>query len=188
VTANSPINDILTMDTKQHACRSYVIAAKIPKGVLPYCLWWDTGNEDSKLVSQQHHYVRLENFDDKYDLLISGSQDHKTGQHDVDSISQAALYDRLEARTRNHFPMIEDISYRWSGQITEPMDSLGFMGKNPDDTNIYVITGDSGNGMTHTTIGAMIICDCIMGIKNKWEDLYSPSRITLKTAEDFINQ
>lgn len=188
VATNSPINDTLTMHTKQHAYRSYVIAAKVPKGQLPYCLWWDTGDQESKWVSQPYHYVRLENFDDKYDLLISGGEDHKTGQADEEGISQSARYDRLEAWTRGYFPMMDDVAYRWSGQVIEPVDSIGFMGKNPGDDNIYIITGDSGNGMTHTTIGAMIICDSIMGRKNKWEDLYSPSRITLKTAGDFMKE
>ncbi|HEX8016860.1 MAG TPA: FAD-dependent oxidoreductase, partial [Flavobacterium sp.] len=189
VATNTPINDTLTIHTKQHAYRTYVIAGKIVKGLLPYSLWWDTGNQKSKWVSQPYHYVRLENYDDKYDLLISGGEDHKTGQADEEDISQAERYDRLEAWTRNYFPMLEnDLSYRWSGQVMEPVDSLGFMGKNPGDDNIYIITGDSGNGMTHTTIGAMIICDSIMGIKNKWEELYSPSRITLKTAGDFVKE
>jgi len=188
VATNSPINDILTMHTKQHSYRSYVIGGKIPKGQLPHCLWWDTGDQNSKWVPQPYHYVRLESFDKKYDLLIAGGEDHKTGQADEEDISESARYDRLEAWTRSHFPMMEDLSYRWSGQIIEPVDSLGFMGKNPGDDNIYIITGDSGNGMTHTTIGAMIISDSIMGIKNKWEDLYSPSRITLKTAGDFIKE
>jgi len=62
------------------------------------------------------------------------------------------------------------------------------MGKNPGDDNIYIITGDSGNGMTHTTIGAMIIRDAIIGIKNKWEDLYNPSRITFNTTGDFLKE
>lgn len=188
VATNTPINDTLTMHTKQHAYRSYVIGGKIPKGQLPYSLWWDTGDQDSKWVAQPYHYVRLESYDDQYDLLISGGEDHKTGQADEDGISQSARYDRLEAWTRNYFPLLDDISYRWSGQVMEPVDSLGFMGKNPGDDTIYIITGDSGNGMTHTTIGAMIICDSIMGIKNKWEDLYSPSRITLKTAGDFVKE
>jgi glycine/D-amino acid oxidase-like deaminating enzyme len=43
VATNSPVNDTLTMHTKQHAYRTYVIAGKLPKGRLPYCLWWDTG-------------------------------------------------------------------------------------------------------------------------------------------------
>lgn len=188
VATNSPINDTLTMHTKQHAYRTYVIAGKVPKGLLPYCLWWDTGDQESRWVSQPYHYVRLENFDDQYDLLISGGEDHKTGQADEEGISQSMRYERLEAWTRYHFPMMDDITYRWSGQVLEPVDSLGFMGKNPGDDNIYIITGDSGNGMTHTTIGAMIICDSILGVKNKWEDLYAPSRITLKTTGDYIKE
>jgi Rieske Fe-S protein len=176
------------MHTKQYAYRTYVIAAKIPKGTLPYSLWWDTGDMNSKWVSQPYHYVRLESFDDEYDLLISGGEDHKTGQSDDENITESARYDRLEAWTRSYFPMIDDIDYRWSGQIMEPVDSIGFMGKNPGDENIYIITGDSGNGMTHATIGARIISDSIVGIKNKWEDLYSPSRITLKTAVDFLKE
>lgn len=188
VATNSPINDTFTMHTKQHAYRTYVIAGKVAKGILPYCLWWDTGDLDSKWVSQPYHYARLEHFNEQYDLLIVGGEDHKTGQADEEEISQASRYDRLEAWTRYHFPMLEDITYRWSGQVLEPVDSLGFMGKNPGDDNIYIITGDSGNGMTHTTIGAMIICDNIMGIKNKWEDIYSPSRITLKTSGDYIKE
>ncbi|WP_348825077.1 FAD-dependent oxidoreductase [Flavobacterium aestuarii] len=188
VAANSPINNIVTMHTKQYAYRSYVIAGKIPKGILPYSLWWDTGDAESKWVSQPYHYVRLENFDEQYDLLIAGGEDHKTGQSDEENISESARYDRLEAWARSYFPMIDDIDYRWSGQIIEPVDSLGFMGKNPGDDNIYIITGDSGNGMTHATIGARIISDSIAGKKNKWEELYSPSRITLKATGDFLKE
>jgi glycine/D-amino acid oxidase-like deaminating enzyme/nitrite reductase/ring-hydroxylating ferredoxin subunit len=188
VATNSPINDTLTMHTKQYAYRTYVIAGKVPKGTLPNFLLWDTGNQESKWVSQPYHYVRLENLDEQYDLLISGGEDHKTGQEEVEGITQDERYKRLEAWTRHFFPMIGDIAYKWSGQVMEPIDSLGFMGKNPGDENIYIITGDSGNGMTHTTIGAMIICDSIMGVKNKWADLYSPSRITLKTTGDFIKE
>jgi len=62
------------------------------------------------------------------------------------------------------------------------------MGKNPGDENIYIITGDSGNGMTHATIGALLIHDSIQGIQNPWEKLYSPSRITLNTAKDFVKE
>ncbi|WP_456311702.1 FAD-dependent oxidoreductase [Pseudomonas shirazensis] len=188
VATNTPVNDTFTMHTKQAAYRSYVIAGKVPKGQLPYSLWWDTGDLDSKWVSQPYHYVRLENFDDEYDLLISGGEDHKTGQADEEGISIFERYERLESWTRNYFPMLEDITYRWSGQVMEPVDGLGFMGKNPGDDTIYIITGDSGNGMTHATIGAMIISDLILGIKNKWEELYSPSRITLKSAGDFFKE
>ncbi len=188
VATNSPINNIVKMHTKQHAYRTYVIAGKIPNGSLPYSLWWDTGDQESKWNTQPYHYVRLEKYDDQYDLLISGGEDHKTGQADEENLTATERYMKLEAWTRNYFPMLDDISYKWSGQVIEPVDSLGFMGKNPGDDNIYIITGDSGNGMTHATIGAMIVSDIISGIKNKWEDLYSPARITLRTTGEFLKE
>ena len=40
--------------------------------------------------------------------------------------------------------------------------------------------------MTHATLGGMIITDSIRGIPNRWQELYSPSRITLSTAIDFL--
>ena len=53
----------------------------------------------------------------------------------------------------------------------EPIDSLAFIGRNPlDSDNVYVATGDSGNGMTHGTIAGMLITDLIMGRKNPWAD------------------
>ena len=188
VATNSPVNDIVTMHTKQAAYRSYVIAAKVPKGILPYTLWWDTGNMDSRWVSQPYHYVRLEALDAEFDLLISGGEDHKTGQADEEHVPEQDRYFQLEQWTRQHFPQVQDIAYYWSGQVMEPVDSLGYMGKNPGDENVYIITGDSGNGMTHATIGAMIINDLINGVENPWASLYSPSRITLNTAKDFVEE
>ena len=188
VATNSPINDLVTMHTKQHAYRTYVIAGKVAKGKLPPALWWDTGNAKSKWVSEPYHYARLEQLDDQHDLLIVGGEDHKTGQAEAEDITEAARYERLETWARKYFPELLGIEYRWSGQVLEPVDSLGFMGKNPGDENIYIITGDSGNGMTHTTIGAMIINDLINGAENRWADLYSPARITLGTTGDYLSE
>jgi len=188
VATNTPINDLFTMHTKQHAYRSYVIGCKVKKGSLPYVLWWDTGDADSEWTSQPYHYVRLEEFDESYDLLIAGGEDHKTGQADEEHLPETERYHKLEAWTRQHFPAIEEVTYKWSGQVMEPIDSLGYMGKNPGDENIYIITGDSGNGMTHTTIGAKIITDIIAGRENPWQELYSPSRITLNVAGDYLKE
>lgn len=188
VATNSPVNDRVTMHTKQHAYRTYVIAAKIPKGQLPYAMWWDTGNMDSQWVAKPYHYVRLEPLDEQFDLLISGGEDHKTGQADEEHIAEEQRYERLILWTKAHFPYFQDIDYKWSGQVLEPVDCLAFIGKNPGDDNIYIITGDSGNGMTHGTLGGLIINDIIMGNPNKYIDLYDPSRITLRTGMDFLKE
>lgn len=186
VATNTPINDLVTMHTKQWPYRTYVIAAKIPKGTLPYALWWDTGDANSGWLTKPYHYVRLEAFDDRFDLLISGGEDHRTGQADDEGIKEEARYARLEAWTKQHFPSITTIAFRWSGQVMEPLDSLAYIGKNPGDDNIYIITGDSGNGMTHGTLGGMLLKDLITGVENPWTALYNPSRITFKTTGDYL--
>ena len=54
--------------------------------------------------------------------------------------------------------------------------------------NIYIITGDSGNGMTHGTLGGMIICDLITGKINPWAEIYDPSRITINRTFDYLHE
>jgi glycine/D-amino acid oxidase-like deaminating enzyme/nitrite reductase/ring-hydroxylating ferredoxin subunit len=188
VATNTPINDWVTMHTKQWPYRTYAIGAKVPKGKLPCALWWDTGNHESKWVSQPYHYVRLAEYDDQYDLLIAGGEDHRTGQADDENIKEEDRYTKLIEWTRKRFPSIEDISFQWSGQVMEPIDSMAYIGKNPGDDNIYIITGDSGNGMTHGTLGGIIISDIITGKDNPWIKIYSPSRITLKSTSDYLQE
>jgi glycine/D-amino acid oxidase-like deaminating enzyme len=49
----------------------------------------------------------------------------------------------------------------------EPADGLAFIGINPGpDKNVFIATGDSGNGITHGTIAGMILSDQILGKKN----------------------
>jgi hypothetical protein len=46
----------------------------------------------------------------------------------------------------------------------ETQDYLAFIGRNPmDHDNIYVVTGDSGMGITHGTIAGMLLSDLILG-------------------------
>jgi glycine/D-amino acid oxidase-like deaminating enzyme/nitrite reductase/ring-hydroxylating ferredoxin subunit len=188
VATNTPINDWVMMHTKQWPYRTYVIAAKVPKGKLPYALWWDTGDHNSKWIIKPYHYVRLEEFDEKYDILIAGGEDHRTGQADDENIKEKDRYTKLEKWTKKHFPGIGPVEFKWSGQILEPVDSLAYIGRNPGEDNIYIITGDSGNGMTHGTLGGLIISDIVMGKENPWTKIYCPSRITLKTAHDYIHE
>lgn len=188
VATNSPVNNLLTMHTKQHAYRTYVIAAEIPKGSLPAALWWDTGDPKSKWVSKPYHYVRTQSFNEESDLLIVGGEDHKTGQSQKDDLREEDRYENLEKWARQHFPMITNVAYEWSGQVLEPVDMLAYIGRNPGDDNIFIATGDSGNGMTHGVIAGILITDLIMGRPNPWSDLYDPARVTFSTAPNFIRE
>jgi Rieske Fe-S protein len=80
------------------------------------------------------------------------------------------------------------VTYRWSGQVLEPLDGMAFIGKNPGNQQVYIITGDSGNGMTHGTLGGLLITDLIMGKENPWAELYDPSRLMWRTPVDFTTE
>jgi glycine/D-amino acid oxidase-like deaminating enzyme/nitrite reductase/ring-hydroxylating ferredoxin subunit len=188
VATNSPVNQFLAVHAKQFPYRTYVIGLKIPKGALAHSLWWDTGDQDSKWITAPYHYVRVQKFDEQFDLLISGGEDHKTGQADAEDIPEQERYTALENWTRKRFPVAGETLYHWSGQVLEPVDYMAFIGKNPGDENIYIITGDSGNGMTHGTLGGILVSDLIMGKKNEWTDLYSPKRSPLNNTKRFVTE
>lgn len=188
VATNTPINNRVTMHTKQWPYRTYVIAAQIPKNIYSHSLWWDTGEKESEWISDPYHYVRIEEMEGPYDLLISGGEDHRTGQADPEENTEIHRYQKLYEWTKKRFPEMQEIVHQWSGQVMEPVDSLAYIGKNPGDENIYIITGDSGNGMTHGTLGGIILTDIILGRENPWSDLYSPSRITLSATSDYLQE
>ena len=188
VATNVPINDLFTIHTKQWPYRTYVIAMTVPKGTLPYSLWWDTDYQNSKWPSPPYHYVRLQEFDSTNDLLISGGEDHKTGQADEENIPEENRYLKLIDWTRKRFPAVQSLVYKWSGQVMEPVDYMAYIGKNPGDDNVYIITGDSGNGITHGTIGGILVTDLIAGRENPWAELYDPSRIPVKAAGTYLQE
>lgn len=186
VATNSPINDRGKVTSKQFPYRSYVVWATIKKGSLPHALRRDTGDHDTPWERYPYHYVRTEKYSDTHDILIFGWEDHKTGQSDQEHVSEEKRYDELIKRWKEKFPMIEEIVYKRSGQVQEPADAMAYIGRHTKDSNVYCITGDSGNGMTHWTLGWMIITDLIMGKKNKREELYSPDRSPWHAARTYV--
>ena len=180
VATNVPINDRVVLQTKMEAFRTYVIAARVPTGSCVDALVWDDGDP--------YHYLRLSS--DAYgDLLLVGGEDHKTGQgHTTDEGSDAPRnpHAELEVWMRARFPTAGEIVHAWSGQIIEPVDSLAYIGLNPGNQHIYVIAGDSGNGLTHASLGAQLVSDLIRGLPNAWEELYRPSRISLLSATEYV--
>ena len=177
VATNTPVNDLVAIHTKQAPYTTYVIGARVPKESVPSVLLWDAPQD----LWEPYHYIRIAHEDD-YDVLVVGGEDHKTGQkHDG-----AQRWGKLEQWTRNRFPMAEEIEFRWSGQVMEPVDGLAFIGRNPlDSDNVFIATGDSGMGMTHGTIAGMLLTDLIMERENPWAELYDTSRKTLSAAKDY---
>jgi glycine/D-amino acid oxidase-like deaminating enzyme/nitrite reductase/ring-hydroxylating ferredoxin subunit len=177
VATNTPFNDRVTMHTKQAPYRTYVIALELPKGALPDFLAWDTADP--------YHYIRVAHAADR-DVLIVGGEDHKTGQPDGEAPGPFAT---LEHWARARFAMAGAVLDRWSGQVLEPVDSLGFIGRNPGgDERVFIATGDSGNGLTHGTLAGLILPDLIAGRDNPWAALYDPSRRSLRASGTFLRE
>lgn len=160
---NVPSANRLLLQTKIASYRTYVIAAPIESRLEAGHLFWD--------IDDPYHYVRSVEMNGKNYLLIGG-EDHKTGQDEHTSTH----YENLESWARERFE-IGEVTYRWSGQVVEPIDGLPFIGKNSMSDNIFVATGFSGNGLTFGTIAGLLISDLILGIENPWADLYDPTRI-----------
>lgn len=179
VATNTPFNNRFVLHTKVAPYHSYVVGLTVPRGAIEPFLLWDTGDP--------YYYVRLDDARAArpYDILVVGGQDHKTGQEGMPQ----HRWDEIEAWTRARFPQAGEAMYRWSGEVMEPADGVAYLGRNPVDRgNVFVITGDSGNGMTHCTAGAILVTDLIAGRANPWEALYDPGRMPLHGLGEFARE
>lgn len=163
--------------TKQAPYRTYVIAGRVPKGSVPDALLWDT--------EEPYHYVRLQPWNEKEDLLIIGGSDHKTGQIGREEYGQR--YEELKAWAAKFFPELRKTDFQWSGQVIEPFDGLAFIGRVPyRGYDVYMATGFSGNGITYGTISGMLIGDLAAGRGNPWAEIYRPGRKTASAFKELV--
>ena len=171
VATNSPINDRVALHTKQAPYRTYAMAYTIPRGTMPDALYWDT--------LDPYHYVRLQPGPGTTDYLIVGGADHKTGEAD----DAWVRFEGLESWIRGLVPELGRETHRWSGQIMDPIDYSGFIGRAPGAKNVYIATGDSGQGITHGVVASLITKR-----GSAWEELYDPSRKTVSAIKNFITE
>ena len=167
---NSPVNAKVAVHTKQIPDRTYVIAGRVPKGSAPDILLWDT--------YEAYHYARIQEIDGANDLLIVGGEDHRSGT--VDDMDQRLA--RIADWTRKRFPQFGEVEYSWSGQVLEPMDFMPFSGRSPGSDNIYIHTGDSGQGITNGVAGSLTIAPLIMGEDSRFAPVLDPRRKSLTST------
>lgn len=174
--APAPINDWAGVYTKQASYRTYLVGIAVERGSIPDALWWD--NLDP------YHYVRVTQDEDHVrDVLLVGGEDHKVGQ----AGASPERFEALAAWAKDRFGVNGEVVCRWSGQVQESADGIAFIGKAPTSgENVFVITGDSGMGLTHGTLGAMLISDLIAGKENPWTKLYDPNR--KQTNREFLKE
>jgi glycine/D-amino acid oxidase-like deaminating enzyme/nitrite reductase/ring-hydroxylating ferredoxin subunit len=166
----------LPQHTRQAPYRTYAIALPVPKGSAPDVLLWDT-------VEPGYHYVRIQP-GETGDMLIVGGEDHKSGTRDDGEERIRAL----EAWTRQRYPQAGAIAYAWSGQVYEPQDYVGFIGKMPGYDEVYLVTGDSGQGITTSVAASLILRDLMNGRENPWAEVYKPGRSPHRGIGEFIKE
>jgi glycine/D-amino acid oxidase-like deaminating enzyme/nitrite reductase/ring-hydroxylating ferredoxin subunit len=185
VATNTPINDYVSIHLMQAASRTYLVGGLVPRDTIARALFWDTGDP--------FHYVNVipsaaltgRAVADDHDLVLVGGEDHRTGR---DSPTPER-FDRLVEWATARFPGIGPFVVRWSGQVLESIDGLGLIGADPEkQANVYIATGDSGNGLTHGTIAGMLLTDLIAGRSNPWRDLYSPRRKPIGALGNFVEE
>jgi glycine/D-amino acid oxidase-like deaminating enzyme len=171
---NSPVNNRVAIHTKQLPHRTYAIAGSVPKGSVPDALVWDT--------LDAYHYVRIQPLSDSEDLIIVGGEDHHSGQ--ASDMEQRLA--SLELWTRDRYPGFTSAEYRWSGQVMEPVDFMPFSGRNPGSRNIYIHTGDSGEGITNGVAGSLTIVPLIVGEDSRYAPVLDPSRKSLTSTSSLL--
>ena len=176
IATNSPINDRVTIHSKQAPYRSYAMAFTIPRDTLPDALWWD--------MADPYHYVRLNPGPGATDYLIAGGADHKSGEADDGDVRFAAI----EAWIRNLAPKLGKEVARWSGQLLDPVDYTGFIGRNPGDEHIFIVTGDSGQGMTHGALAGLLLKALMVEGSSSWQEIYDPGRKTSGSIANFVSE
>ncbi|RYY52481.1 MAG: FAD-dependent oxidoreductase [Chitinophagaceae bacterium] len=140
--------------------RSYVLGIELQDDGYPSGLAYD--------MQEPYHYFRTHEVDGKKCLILGGA-DHKTGHGDPEQ-----AFSDLETYARKYYS-IKSIPYKWSSQYYVPVDGLPYIGLLNE--HVYIATGFNGNGMMFGTIAAKIISDMVLGIDNRFEGLFSPSRL-----------
>lgn len=106
------------------------------------------------------------------DLLLLGGGSHRTG-------SVGGNYKELEKVYKKYYPDAKEV-FRWATQDCMTLDSVPYIGQYSKTTpDLYVATGFNKWGMTSSMLSAMILADIVCKRKNKYIDVYSPSRTIL---------
>lgn len=118
------------------------------------------------------------------DILLVGGNNNKTGEN----IPLNDKYKVLEEIAKGIYPNCE-VLYRWNTEDSISLDKFAYIGKfSCFEKNIFVATGYNKWGMTTSNIASRIIVDKILGKKNKYENIYSSTRLKIiKNYKEMFN-
>lgn len=106
-------------------------------------------------------------------LLLIGGGGHRTGK-------QGGNWAELRHFAKTYYPQAQE-KYRWAAQDCISLDGIPYIGQYSANTpNLYTATGFNKWGMTGAMVSALLLRDMMLGKKNEYADVFSPSRSILK--------
>ena len=144
--------------------REYGIAAKLASGEYPEGTFWGYYNTNERFS------VRTYDHDGEKRIIVVG-QPHKVGMKE-DNLENIAI---LENFLMQNFDIAE-ITNRWGAQNYKPADSLPYIGRKTKDSNIFIATGFSSDGLTYGTMSAIVLRDMLTGIENRATHVFDATR------------
>lgn len=105
--------------------------------------------------------------------LLMGGGGHRTGR-------PGGNWNELREFAALHYPGAEE-KYHWAAQDCISIDGVPYVGRYSANTpEMYTASGFNKWGMTGAMISAMLLSDMVCGVRNDYEELFSPSRSFLK--------
>jgi len=150
------------MKLYQH--RSYVIGLK------------DAMKVDGMYVDEQKKGLSFRNAGE---YLLLGGGAHRTGK-------RGGNYTELRQMASFYYPRATEVAH-WATQDCMSLDSIPYIGPYSKKTEgLYVATGFNKWGMTSSMVAALLLSDFVLGKKNEYTELFSPSRSML-SGQLFVN-
>ena len=148
---------------KMYQSTSYLIAVET-KSQLPQGMYIN--------VKEPMYSFRTAKCNGKEVLLIGGVG-NKTGE----PIEDNSHYEKLEKKAKEMYSDCK-VLYRWNTRDCISLDKIPYIGEFSNlMQNVYVGTGFKKWGMTFTNVAADIVTDKILGNKNKYEEIFTATRM-----------
>lgn len=165
VTTHFPfINKHGSYFVKLYQHRSYVIALE------------NAQNVDGMYVDECRTGFSLRNYGN---LLLLGGGGHRTGK-------QGGNWNELRKFAKKYYPDSTE-KFFWAAQDCISLDSVPYVGRYSKSTpNLYTASGFNKWGMTGAMLSAILLSDIVCGVRNDYEEAFSPSRNIIK-PQLFIN-
>ena len=111
--------------------------------------------------------------DEDKEVVIVGGMGHRVGA----KINLDETFDKLEGMAREIYSDAK-VLYKWNTQDCITLDKIPYIGEfSKMMENVYVGTGYKKWGMTTSNVAAKIITDKIQGRKNKYEEVFTSTRL-----------